>query len=88
MNNLYTVLGKFGDRGWSLYEGSPKKNCFRQNCFQQKFQQKGRIAERVIEFRKLGLKKRMVKVLVWSVVSYGSETWTLRQEDIRSLEVR
>ena len=30
----------------------------------------------------------MVKVLVWSVVSYGSETWTLRvrQEDIRSLE--
>jgi len=34
----------------------------------------------------LGLKKRIVKVLVWSVVSYGSETWTLRQEDIRSLE--
>ena len=34
----------------------------------------------------LGLKKRTVKVLVWSVVSYGSETWTLRQEDIRSLE--
>ena len=28
----------------------------------------------------------MVKVLVWSVVLYGSETWTLRQEDIRSLE--
>ena len=28
----------------------------------------------------------MVKVLVWSVVSYGSETWTLRQDDIRSLE--
>ena len=28
----------------------------------------------------------MVKVLVWSVVSYGSETWTLRQEYIRSLE--
>ena len=24
-------------------------------------------------------------VLVWSVVSYGSETWTLRQEDIRGL---
>ena len=33
----------------------------------------------------LGLKKRIVKVLVWSVVSYGSETWTLRQEVIRSL---
>jgi len=28
----------------------------------------------------------MVKVLVWSVVLYGSETWTSRQEDIRSLE--
>jgi len=27
----------------------------------------------------LGLKKRMVKVLVWSVVFYGSETWTLRR---------
>ena len=45
-----------------------------------KFQQKERIAERII-----GFKKRMVKVLV-SVVLYGSETWTLRQEDIRSLE--
>jgi len=28
----------------------------------------------------------MVKVLVWSVVLYGSETWTLRQEDIRGIE--
>ena len=28
----------------------------------------------------------MVKVLVWSVVLHGSETWTLRQEDIRSLQ--
>jgi len=28
----------------------------------------------------------MVKVLVWSAVLYGSETWTLRQKDIRSLE--
>jgi len=34
----------------------------------------------------LGLKKRMVRVLVWSVVLYGSETWTLRQKHIRSLE--
>ena len=34
----------------------------------------------------LRLKKRMVKVLVWSVVSYGSETWKLRQEDIRNLK--
>ena len=34
----------------------------------------------------LGLKERIVKVLVWSVVLYGSETWKLRQEDIRSLE--
>jgi len=28
----------------------------------------------------------LFKVLVWSVVLYGSETWTLRQEDIRSIE--
>ena len=26
----------------------------------------------------LGLKKRMIKVLVWSTVLYDSETWTLR----------
>src|ERR1043165_9450291 len=32
------------------------------------------------------LKKRMVKTLVWSVVLYGSETWTMRQEDIKRLE--
>jgi len=34
----------------------------------------------------LGLKKRMVKVLVLSLVLYGSETWIFRQEDITSLE--
>ena len=28
----------------------------------------------------------MVKVLVWSVVLYGSETWTLQKEDIWRLE--
>jgi len=28
----------------------------------------------------------MVKVFVWSVVLYGSETWTLQKEDIRQLE--
>ena len=32
------------------------------------------------------LKKRMIKTLVWSVVLYGSETWTMRKEDIRRLE--
>ena len=32
------------------------------------------------------LKKKMVKTLVWSVVLYGSETWTLRKEDIRRIE--
>ena len=32
------------------------------------------------------LKKRMIKVLIWSVVLYGSETWTLRKEDIEVLE--
>ena len=32
------------------------------------------------------LKKRLVKVLVWSVALFGSETWTLRKDDIRRLE--
>ncbi len=32
------------------------------------------------------LKKRMVKVLVWPVVLYGCETWTLRKEEINRLE--
>jgi len=31
------------------------------------------------------LKKRMVKVLVWRLVLYGSETLTLRQENIRDV---
>jgi len=34
----------------------------------------------------LHLRKRMVKVFVWSVVLYGSETWTLQKEDIRQIE--
>ena len=32
------------------------------------------------------LKKRMVKVLVWLVVLYGCETWTLRQHEINRLK--
>ena len=32
------------------------------------------------------LKKRLVKTLVWSVVMYGSETWTLRKADVERLE--
>jgi len=32
------------------------------------------------------VKKKMVKTLVWSTLLYGSETWTLRKEDIRRLE--
>ena len=32
------------------------------------------------------LKKRMVKVLVWSVALYASETCTLRNDDIKRLE--
>jgi len=31
-------------------------------------------------------KKRMVKTLVWSVALYGSETWTLRKEDIKRIQ--
>lgn len=32
------------------------------------------------------LKKRMVKCLVWSVVLYGAETWTMRKEDMSRLQ--
>ena len=32
------------------------------------------------------MKKRIVKAIVWSVALYGSETWTLQEEDIRRLE--
>src|SRR6218665_1579803 len=33
------------------------------------------------------LKKRIIKSMIWSVVLYGSETWTMRKEDIKRLEV-
>src|SRR5688572_6975549 len=32
------------------------------------------------------MKKRIIKYMIWSVMPYGSETWTLRKEDIRRLE--
>jgi hypothetical protein len=32
------------------------------------------------------LKKRMVKVLIWPVVLYGSETWILLEDETRRLE--
>ena len=32
------------------------------------------------------LKKRMVKTLIWSMMLYGAETWTIRKEDIKRLE--
>jgi hypothetical protein len=35
---------------------------------------------------KKGIKKKLVKTLVWSTLLYGSETWTLRKEEIRKLE--
>ena len=28
----------------------------------------------------------MIETLIWSVVLYGSETWTMRKEDIKGLE--
>ena len=31
------------------------------------------------------LKKRMVKALVWNVAVYGSQTWTLRKENIKRI---
>src|SRR6218665_2539867 len=32
------------------------------------------------------LKIQMIKTLIWSVVLYGAETWTMRTEDIKRLE--
>ena len=32
------------------------------------------------------VRKKLIKSLVWSVVMYGSETWTLRKADVRRLE--
>ena len=32
------------------------------------------------------LKKRLVKSLVWSVLLYGSETWTMKKADVKRLE--
>src|SRR6218665_2501648 len=32
------------------------------------------------------LKKRIIKSMIWSVVLYGLETWTMRKEDIKRLE--
>ena len=32
------------------------------------------------------LKKRVIKSMIWNVALYGSETWTMRKEDIKRLE--
>ena len=32
------------------------------------------------------VKKKLIKTLVWTTLSYGSETWTLRKDEIRRLE--
>ena len=32
------------------------------------------------------LKKRLIKTLIWSVTLYGSETWTLRKEEMERIE--
>jgi len=33
----------------------------------------------------VNLKVQMIKTLMWSVLLYGSETWTLRKEDIKGV---
>ena len=33
-----------------------------------------------------GLRRRLVKCFVWSVVLYGAETWTLRRNEQKRLE--
>jgi len=34
----------------------------------------------------LGLRKKLVKCYIWSIVLYGAETWTLRAGDQKHLE--
>src|SRR6476619_7715578 len=34
---------------------------------------------------RVDLRKRLVKTLVWRVVLYGCETWTMRKEEIKRL---
>ena len=46
----------------------------------------GKCKELLTKNRRKGIKKGVVKALVWSVALYGSETWTLRAEEIRMLQ--
>ena len=32
------------------------------------------------------MKKKIIKTVVWTVLLYGSETWSLKTEDIRRIE--
>ena len=34
----------------------------------------------------LALKKKIVKTVIWPVLLYGCETWTLRKEEMRRIE--
>jgi len=34
----------------------------------------------------LTLKKRLIKVLIWSIALYNAETWSLKKAEIRRLE--
>ena len=34
----------------------------------------------------IDLKSRLIKTLIWSIATYGAETWTLNQEMIRRIE--
>ena len=34
---------------------------------------------------RVDLRKRLVKILVWSVVLYGCETWTMKKEELNRL---
>ena len=47
------------------------------------------IVQGITKLNKLNknLKKPIIKSMIWSVVLYGSETWTMRKEDIKRLEV-
>src|ERR1700733_10483390 len=60
-------------------QGNQKKDCNKKDAFMKR-------KELLRGKMNRNLKKRLIKTLVWSTVLYGSETWTMRKEDIKKLE--
>ena len=46
----------------------------------------GKMRELLTRRLSRSLKKRIIKTVIWAVLLYGSETWAMKQEEIRRLE--